>query len=246
MVPPLPRYCRALRLPAAPPASLRFLRSAVPPLRLGLCSRSRKTLRLRAWGCSPESPYRFFDGDDRSSQVPGEPRYERALLFDPGGTSALGHCRASVLSSAKSTTSTPTMSSISGLNHTAHSLAVYASQGGLPHHHARLASGWLASLIRAGVATRWVPLKGFRFIHPPFPGFAWRTDFYTRANHASLPLRASGMLAVRIRQLTAEGLSPSETSSLVGRYPGLSPVGLQSYRLLLPADPGLELAKYEL
>ena len=31
------------------------------------------------------------------------------------------------------------------------------------------------------------------------------------------------MLAVRIRQLTAEGLSPSKTSSLVGRYPGLSP-----------------------
>ena len=29
-------------------------------------------------------------------------------------------------------------------------------------------------------------------------------DFSTRANHASLPLRASGMLAVRIRQLTAE------------------------------------------
>ena len=51
-------------------------------------------------------------------------------------------------------------------------------------------------------------------------------DFYTRANHASLPLRASGMLAVRIRQLTAEGLSPSKTSSLVGRYPGLPPAGM--------------------
>ena len=34
-------------------------------------------------------------------------------------------------------------------------------------------------------------------------------DFYTRAEHASLPLHASGMLAVRNRQLTAEGLSPS-------------------------------------
>ena len=29
-------------------------------------------------------------------------------------------------------------------------------------------------------------------------------DFYTRANHESLPVRAPGMLAVRIRQLTAE------------------------------------------
>jgi len=44
------------------------------------------------------------------------------------------------------TTSTPTSSKISRLNHTARSLAVYASQGGLPHHRARLASGWLASL----------------------------------------------------------------------------------------------------
>ena len=35
---------------------------------------------------------------------------------------------------------------ISGLNHTARSFAVYASQDGLLHRHARLASGWLADL----------------------------------------------------------------------------------------------------
>src|ERR1700694_1411420 len=46
-------------------------------------------------------------------------------------------------------------------------------------------------------------------------------DFSTRANHASLPMHASGMLAVRIRQLTAVGLSPPKTCSLVGRYPGV-------------------------
>jgi hypothetical protein len=73
------------------------------------------------------------------------------------------------------TTSTPTISNISRLNHTARSLAVYASQGGLPHRHARLASGWLASLVRAELDTRWVPMKGFRSFHSPFPGFAWRT-----------------------------------------------------------------------
>jgi hypothetical protein len=28
----------------------------------------------------------FIDGDDRTSQVPGGPHYERALLFDPGWT----------------------------------------------------------------------------------------------------------------------------------------------------------------
>ena len=52
-------------------------------------------------------------------------------------------------------------------------------------------------------------------------------DFSTRATHASLPMRASGMLAVRIRQLTAVGLSPPKTCSLVGRYPGFEPATLR-------------------
>ena len=41
-------------------------------------------------------------------------------------------------------------------------LAVYASQDGSLRRHARLASGWLASLVRAGITTRWVLPKGFR------------------------------------------------------------------------------------
>ncbi len=52
-------------------------------------------------------------------------------------------------------------------------------------------------------------------------------DFSTRANHTSLPMHASGMLAVRIRQLTAVGLSPPKTCSLVGRYPGFEPATLR-------------------
>src|SRR5260370_39055800 len=52
-------------------------------------------------------------------------------------------------------------------------------------------------------------------------------DFSTRATHASLPMPASGMLAVRIRQLTAVGLSPPKTCSLVGRYPGFEPATLR-------------------
>lgn len=31
-------------------------------------------------------PARLFNGDNRTSQVPGEPAYQRALLLDPGGT----------------------------------------------------------------------------------------------------------------------------------------------------------------
>src|SRR6266436_3015745 len=30
---------------------------------------------------------------------------------------------------------------------------------------------------RAGLITRWVPAKGFRSSHPPFPSFTWRTHF---------------------------------------------------------------------
>jgi hypothetical protein len=84
----------------------------------------------------------------RRQDLPGSRRThcERALLFDPGGTSALDRYRASMLPSAFSTASAPARTVISELNHTAQSLAVYASQGGLPHRHARLASGWLASL----------------------------------------------------------------------------------------------------
>ena len=58
--------------------------------------------------CLLDSQTGFIDGSDRTSQVPGGPHYERALLCDPGGTSALGHYRASMLSSANWKASTPT------------------------------------------------------------------------------------------------------------------------------------------
>jgi hypothetical protein len=88
----------------------------------------------------------------RRQDLPGSwrTRYERALLFDPGGISALGRYRASMLPSAITTASASAISIISGLNRTARSLAVYASQDELPHHHARLASGWLAGLSGRG------------------------------------------------------------------------------------------------
>jgi hypothetical protein len=48
---------------------------------------------------------------------------------------------ASVLPSAFLTTSAPTRN-LSGLNHTAYGLSVYASQPGSPRDHATLDSGW--------------------------------------------------------------------------------------------------------
>ena len=58
-----------------------------------------------------------------------------------------------VLPSASQTTSAPALSTFSGLYYTACSLAVYASQGGLLHLHARLASG--CGLCFAGRASRY-------------------------------------------------------------------------------------------
>ena len=49
---------------------------------------------------------------------------------------------------------------LSRLNHAAYRLPVYASQCRLPQHHARLGSG-RQHTYRVGLATHWVPLKGF-------------------------------------------------------------------------------------
>ena len=88
----------------------------------------------------------FINGGDRTSQVPGEPTMNVPCSPTPARPLRSGRYRASMLPSAFSTASALARTVISGLNHTARPLAVYASQGGLPHHHARLASGWLASL----------------------------------------------------------------------------------------------------
>jgi hypothetical protein len=61
-------------------------------------------------------------------------------------------------------------------------LAVYASQGGLPHHHARLASGrWSGATGRA--FTRRLPTKGFKaasYIFSSFPKLTWRNHIDRR------------------------------------------------------------------
>lgn len=67
---------------------------------------------------------------------------------------------------------------ISGLNHTAPTLAVYASQGGLLHRHARLASGWLASLSgRADYPLG--PSERFQVISSPFPRLLLAHPFHS-------------------------------------------------------------------
>src|SRR5439155_8766780 len=91
-VPPLQRYYGTLRLPAALLAALRCLRLAIPscrpsfvPVGLGRGPRINRELVSRVSS-------RQFDGDDRVSQVPGDPSCALALFFDPGG---IGHARPS-------------------------------------------------------------------------------------------------------------------------------------------------------
>jgi hypothetical protein len=154
LVPPLRRYCEALRLPTAPPASLRFLRFAVPPLRLGLRSRGRKAPRPRAWGYSPDSPQPVS-----STETTGPPRFlEDPTMNVPCSPTPAGPPRSATAAlwcclPPNGRRRLPRQILISGLYHTARSLAVYASQGGLLHRHARLASGWLAGLSGRG----WLP-----------------------------------------------------------------------------------------
>src|SRR3954466_13118793 len=66
------------------------------------------------------------------------------------------------------------MMTLSGLHDTARSLAVYASQPGLPRHHARLAPGcWPALPDGAGYPQG--PVERFPLFASPFPELSWRT-----------------------------------------------------------------------
>ncbi len=68
-----------------------------------------------------------FGETSRSPRFLGDP-CGRALLSDPGGASAPGLFSASVLPSAIRTASASATIKLSGLHHTAHPLAVYASR----------------------------------------------------------------------------------------------------------------------
>ena len=110
-------------------------------------------------------------GDERLSQVPGEPLCMRAPLFDPGGSDRSRH-RASgpMLPSRFLTPSTTTRTVLSRLHHAAHMLAVYASRRGSPQRRARLAPSPLARRSLGRTYTCWVPLSHFKAAsQPPLP-----------------------------------------------------------------------------
>jgi hypothetical protein len=175
LVPPLPQYYGALRLPAAPLTSLRFLRSVVPPLRLGLRSHTRKALRLWAWGCLPDSPLPV--ARRRRQDLPGswqDPVMNVPCSSTPAEpprstTTALRYClppsrrcRLPRLLCFRGSITRPTHS-LSTLRRMDCSIA---TQDSLP-------DGWPA--FPGGLVARWVPTKVSGAILPPSPGFAWRT-----------------------------------------------------------------------
>ena len=137
---------KVLRLPAAHLAALRFLRLAIPRChslfslpsgRVGRQGLELLTRYLRPGCCR---------GSNRISQVPGEP--QSSVCHVPNrrrqdclhqtikcNSVALGHRKAKAPTNGLSTR-----------NSMAFELAVYASQRGLPQHHARLTSScWSGS-----------------------------------------------------------------------------------------------------
>src|SRR5437879_127390 len=118
-VPLLRRYYGELRLPATRPASLRFLRSAVP----ARCPEATGSPRFLT-----------------------NPRV-RAVVSDPGGVACawLLRRRSDVAFRVQHGVG-PHVDMLSWLNPTARTLPVYASQRRSPSDHATLGSGWLPAL----------------------------------------------------------------------------------------------------
>src|SRR4051812_47747775 len=117
----------------------------------------------------------------------------------PAGSRTPGHCGVAMRPSVNCTTSAPA-SRISGLNRTARSLAVYASQPGSPRHHARLAPGrWPGSTGRG-----WIPAGSHRKVSAC--GFPLSQAFLA---HAIVLLAEPAVVlpghARRVRPLPGEG-----------------------------------------
>ena len=186
-VPRLPRYYQEAPTPCRPHALSSPSAGGALGARVIRLSDGRLARRPPARGWSPVTPIRI--GQEMRQGLPGSwgtPRWTCHALR-PRWDLRAWRSHASVRPSPIFTGSAPTRWVLSGLYHAAYPLAVYASSGGLPRHHARLASGWMPFRCRTGMGTCWVPSKGFRPRStwlPPFPGFAWRTK--TEATSACL------------------------------------------------------------
>ena len=168
-----------LRLLASPRASLRLLRSALPP--------PAPPFAPTGAGRAPRGPGPFLTaapapplhgGEDETSQVPGRPLRTCPALRPPTGAPAPGPFGTGdgVFRHANGVDSAKMILSV--LNHAACTLPVYASQPGSPPDCATLGSGWGPAL--AGQVSHLLGrIEGFRHVSPstclpPSPSFAWR------------------------------------------------------------------------
>ena len=201
-------FPRTVPYPGALFRSAGFLGRVPPPRRYGegapTSTRSSRVTSLRSFGgtdagpaCSLPSPCEpaygevfwplftrwpypgNFVGIEQISQVPGEslcacpalrPRRSRQPQIDSGKRCCLplfGRRR-------------PPQVLLSRLNHAAHTLAIYASQPGSPHVHARLASGWRSPLPGGVLPPAGLLSKVSVMVlvsdssRPPSPSFSWR------------------------------------------------------------------------
>ena len=147
LLPRLPRYYLGAKTPCRPSrfASFPSLPStASHPFFARSGRRALAAWRQEYSGFAPEA---LRCPAVHSAETTGSPRF----LGDPLCTCpalrprreprARPYTASGLLPSVMRTTSAPSPHEISGLNHTACAPTVYASQGGLPHHHARLVSG---------------------------------------------------------------------------------------------------------
>jgi hypothetical protein len=143
LVPPLRRYGGKLRLPADRPAALRCLRVAITIVRSCLSLptvSSASKWGLGSWFRPGALPYLRWSRQDLPGSWGTLVHARRALRPRWGLRARL--LRRVGAAAARKTTAAPASCFISRLNHTAHTLPVYASQPGLPPSHATLGSGW--------------------------------------------------------------------------------------------------------
>ena len=161
---------KALRLPAAHPTALRFLRLVVPRL-YSLCSLlGGRVLPPRPGVDYPVTPAGILPRrrQDLSSSW-RTPNVRLHMFFDSGRTACTRPFRCSSMAPASATAKAPTRIVLSKLNSMAFGLAVYASQCRLPRPHARLAS------------SRWSDATG-RAFHPQGSDERFQSCFLTSSS----------------------------------------------------------------
>ncbi len=136
--------------PRRPSRPIRFLHEPIPSCRpwFAPLGRGRPTGGQGVVGSGLPIP--IDDGNVGVSQVPWKPWWSLSVLFDPGRIRQAEWTMSELPDTAPACVQDEGSKRLvfSGLNHTTFDLAVYASQDGSPHHHARLASGCWSSFAR--------------------------------------------------------------------------------------------------